>query len=136
MLRRDVEAVPDWKNLKDKAMGTLNTVAKEVDRQIALTKLRAAVTEAQSQHEKTLASLGEAIHARLKAQEPIDATEGPVAALVRAVDEAQARLAEAQQALKAAALEADADRCPACGAPAEPSAKFCSTCGQALAGAQ
>ena len=125
--------MPDWKNLKDKAMAAVNNAAQEVDRQIALTKLRANVAQAQSEQEKALAALGNAVYQAVKSQGTIDASDGAIASLIERVDDSQSKLDSAQQALNAANLGTDANRCPSCGATVESSAKFCPECGKPVA---
>ncbi|WP_430626554.1 hypothetical protein [Sulfobacillus thermotolerans] len=51
--------MPDWKSLKDKAMNAVSNAAQEVDHQLALTKLRAAVNQAQATRDRALARLGQ-----------------------------------------------------------------------------
>lgn len=125
--------MPDWKNLKDKAMAAVNNAAQEVDRQIALTKLRANVAQAQSEQEKALAALGTAVYQSFKSQGAVDMSDAAIAELVGKVDDSESKVDAAQQALKMANLGTDASHCPSCGAAVDPSAKFCPDCGKPVA---
>ncbi len=104
-----------------------------MDRQIALTKLRANVAQAQSEQEKALAALGNAVYHVFKSQGTVDASDGTIAALIEKVDDSQSKVDAAQQALKVVNLGTDADHCPSCGAAVEPSVKFCPECGKPVA---
>jgi uncharacterized Zn finger protein (UPF0148 family) len=127
--------MPDWKNLKDKAMAAVNSAAQEVDHQLTLTKLRAEVNQAQADLDKALQNLGAVVHEGIRRNQPVDPHDPSIAAAMNQIDDRKQRVAAAQQALTAGSAEESAthgSHCPACGAAVADGAKFCPSCGHAV----
>ena len=127
--------MPDWKNLKDKAMAAVNSAAQEVDHQLTLTKLRAEVNQAQADLDKALQKLGALVHEGIRRNQAVDPHDPSIAAAMNQIDDRKQRVAAAQQALTARSAEESAahgSHCPACGAAVADGAKFCPSCGHAV----
>ncbi|POB09689.1 zinc ribbon domain-containing protein [Sulfobacillus sp. hq2] len=125
--------MPDWKSLKDKAMNAVSNAAQEVDHQLALTKLRAAVNQAQATRDRALARLGQVVYETLQSQGTVVASDATVSELMSQLRESEAQLEAAQRALQQDGGGTNKTACPSCGSPVDPAAKFCATCGQSLA---
>lgn len=129
--------MPDWKNLKEKAMAAVNNAADTVDRQITVTKLRGAVTQAQTALDQEFQQFGESLYAQLQTVETISRTDVIVTEATGRIAPREEALIQAQQALQSAlnrSTESDNSvaRCENCGEPIASSTKYCSACGHAV----
>lgn len=128
--------MPDWKNLKNKAMAAVNNAADTVDRQMAATKLRSAVTQAQAALDQEFQHLGKAVYAQLQTAETVSRADIAATGAADRIAARQQDLDHAQRAWQAATTAptggAEAGTCAQCGARLGPAAKFCPECGQAV----
>jgi rubrerythrin len=128
--------MPDWKNLKDKAMAAVNNAAATDDRQITVTKLRAQANQARTDVDHEFKQFGQTLYRKLQSSPTISRTDPGVKDAWDRLAARQADLDRAQQALQSALDTSDggnaALRCSSCGATIAASTKFCPECGHSV----
>ncbi len=129
--------MPDWKNLKDKAMAAVNNAADTVDRQITVTKLRSQVNQARASVDREYQQFGQTLYRKLQSADNVARTDPGVKDAWQRIAARKAALDQAEKTLQEAMASNDTDSihttatplCSVCGAHLSASTKYCPECG-------
>ncbi len=123
--------MPNWQDLKKKAMDAVNNAAEQVDYQLSLTKLRRGLDQAQKELDIQFQHFGKLVYEAMQRQDPVDWEEESIAAAKKQVETSQNQLDEARAQLNAELAKSSGGLvCPSCQAPLSATSKFCPACGQ------